>query len=263
MANGTYFLDGSFTPDKEYCMNRLPVVYQPDVARADLEYKLVFVDDDMKTEALPQTNNIKTIVTLEDKIDIERKGIQSVQGTLYSRFACFGNGSLHALHDKPNGFYRRQLLLTTREQPADRKDDPFLNGKLRTERDGIFLWALEGLHRLIRNNYRFTISQRTAENLEAAMEQGNNILAFLKSEGYFKIKTGAKCKSTGFYKVYMRWCQDNLEKPFTVATFIHHLRDHQKSLGIIYDDKCIGTNGGFHNVDLNPFVPVDTPCPWD
>ena len=52
-------------------------------ARADLEYKLVFVDDDMKTKALPQTNNIKTIVTLEDKIDIERKGVQSVQGTLY------------------------------------------------------------------------------------------------------------------------------------------------------------------------------------
>ena len=58
-------------------------------ARADLEYKLLLVDDDMKTEALPQTNNIKTLVTLEDKIDIERKGQQSVQGTLYVRFACF------------------------------------------------------------------------------------------------------------------------------------------------------------------------------
>lgn len=76
-------------------------------AHADLEYKLLLVDDDMKTEALPQTNNIKTLVTLEDKIDIERKGQQSVQGTLYVRFACFGNGSLHALYDKSNGFYRR------------------------------------------------------------------------------------------------------------------------------------------------------------
>ena len=46
-------------------------------ARADLEYKLLLVDDDMKTEALPQTNNLKTLVTLEDKIDIERKGMQS------------------------------------------------------------------------------------------------------------------------------------------------------------------------------------------
>ena len=69
----------------------------------------------MKTEALPQTNNIKTLVTLEDKIDIERKGQQSVQGTLYVQFACFGNGILHALYDKSNGFYRRQLLLTTKE----------------------------------------------------------------------------------------------------------------------------------------------------
>lgn len=35
-------------------------------ARADLEYKLVLVDDDMRMEALPSTNNIKSIVTLED-----------------------------------------------------------------------------------------------------------------------------------------------------------------------------------------------------
>ncbi len=88
----------------------------------------------MKTEALPQTNNIKTLVTLEDKIDIERKGQQSVQGTLYVRFACFGNGSLHALYDKSNGFYRRQLLLTTKEKPVGRVDDPFLIDKMRNEK---------------------------------------------------------------------------------------------------------------------------------
>ena len=232
-------------------------------ARADLEYKLLLVDDDMKTEALPQTNNIKTLVTLEDKIDIERKGQQSVQGTLYVRFACFGNGSLHALYDKSNGFYRRQLLLTTKEKPVGRVDDPFLIDKMRNEKEGILLWALEGLHRLIRNNYQFTISERTAANLKEAMEQGNNILGFLKSEGYFEIRQGAKCKSTDFYKVYKRWCLDNLEKPLAASTFIHHLKDNQKSLGIVYDDKCIGTNRGFHNVDVDLFLPVDVPSPWD
>ena len=232
-------------------------------ARADLEYKLLLVDDDMKTEALPQTNNIKTLVTLEDKIDIERKGQQSVQGTLYVRFACFGNGSLHALYDKSNGFYRRQLLLTTKEKPLGRVDDPFLIDKMRNEKEGILLWALEGLHRLIQNNYQFTISERTAANLKEAMEQGNNILGFLKSEGYFEIRKGAKCKSTDFYKVYERWCLDNLEKPLAASTFIHHLKDNQKSLGIVYDDKCIGTNRGFHNVAVDLFLPVDVPSPWD
>ena len=72
--------------------------------------------------------------------------------------------------------------------------------------------GIGGLHRLIQNNYQFTISERTAANLKEAMEQGNNILGFLKSEGYFEIRQGAKCKSTDFYKVYERWCLDNLEK---------------------------------------------------
>ena len=89
-------------------------------------------------------------------------------------------------------------MLTTKEKPVGRVDDPFLIDKIRNEKEGILLWALEGLHRLIRNNYRFTISERTAANLKEAMEQGNNILGFLKSEGYFEIRQGAKCKSTDF-----------------------------------------------------------------
>ena len=32
MANGTLFLDGTFTEDKEYCRNRLPVAYVPEAA---------------------------------------------------------------------------------------------------------------------------------------------------------------------------------------------------------------------------------------
>lgn len=60
-----------------------------------------------------------------------------------------------------------------------------------------------------------------------------------------------------------RWCLDNLEKPLAASTFIHHLKDNQKSLGIVYDDKYIGTNRGFHNVDIDLFLPVDVPSPWD
>ena len=54
-----------------------------------------------------------------------------------------------------------------------------------------------------------------------------------------------------------------VEKPLAASTFIHHLKDNQKSLGIVYDDKCIGTNRGFHNVDIDLFLPVDVPSPWD
>ena len=54
-----------------------------------------------------------------------------------------------------------------------------------------------------------------------------------------------------------------VDTPLAASTFIHHLKDNQKSLGIVYDDKCIGTNRGFHNVDVDLFLPVDVPSPWD
>ena len=56
-------------------------------SQADLEYRLLMVDDDMKLEALKDTSYIKTIVTLEDKMDLERKSKQKrKQGNLYVRF---------------------------------------------------------------------------------------------------------------------------------------------------------------------------------
>lgn len=113
-------------------------------ARADLEGKLLMVDDDLDMNALTKTNYVKSIVTAELRMDLERKKEQSYQGQLYVRFLCFGNGALTALHDRSDGFFRRQIILTTKDKPADRFDDPFLAEKLIAEKEGIFLWMLEG-----------------------------------------------------------------------------------------------------------------------
>lgn len=51
-----------------------------------------------------KANHIKSIVTLEDQIDLERKGQQSFQGVVYARLIAFGNGGLHALYDKTDGY---------------------------------------------------------------------------------------------------------------------------------------------------------------
>lgn len=174
VANGTFFLNGTFSEAKDFCVNRLPIRYVPDApppvkwltflddllepddiltlqefmgyclipstkgqkmliitgrggegksrlglvlrallggnmntgsiakvetspfARADLEHQLLLVDDDMKLEALPQTNHIKAIVTAELPMDLEKKGKQSYQGQLYVRFIGLGNGTLHS-----------------------------------------------------------------------------------------------------------------------------------------------------------------------
>ena len=306
VANGTYFLNGTFTKDKTYCNNRMRVNYNPNApqpqkwlhflsdllvpediptlqeylgyclipstkgqkmlmligkggegksriglvmrsilgdsmnttsiqkiennrfSRADLENKLLMVDDDMDMSALPKTNYIKSIVTAECKMDLERKGVQSYQSQLYARFLCFGNGALTALHDQSDGFFRRQIVLTTKDRPADRTDDPFLVEKLMSEMEGIFLWCLEGLHRLLANNYQFTISGQAVENVETVKRSSNNVIEFLQSEGYIRFKADAEASSKALYEAYKLWCEDNVRKPMSASRLSSELAQNER-----------------------------------
>ena len=201
-------------------------------ARADLEHVLVMVDDDMKLEALPQTNYIKTIITAELPLDLERKSRQSYQGELYCRFLGFGNGSLKALYDRSDGFFRRQIILTARRRDRDRIDDPYLSEKLTAEKEGIFLWCLEGLRRLIAQNYAFTISDRARENMREAVSDGNNAVEFMASEGYIELKADEEISSRQLYSIYEQWCTDNAMKPLSQRSFWLFLSENQDTYNL-------------------------------
>ena len=188
-------------------------------ARADLEHILLCVDDDMRMEALRQTNYVKSIVTAQGKMDLERKGKQSYQGWMFARLLAFSNGDLQALYDRSDGFYRRQLVLTTKEKPMDRADDPDLAEKMKAEAEGIFLWAFEGLQRLVANNFKFTESDRIRENREAVKRDNNNIFDFMDSEGYIQRKADASISSKDFYEIYRMWCEENSLAPLKARSF--------------------------------------------
>ncbi len=188
-------------------------------ARADLEHILLCVDDDMRMEALRQTNYVKSIVTAQGKMDLERKGKQSYQGWMFARLLAFSNGDLQALYDRSDGFYRRQLVLTTKEKPDGRVDDPDLAEKMKGEAEGIFLWAFEGLQRLVGSNFKFTESQRTIENREAVKRDNNNVFDFLESEGYVRLKVNMSISSKELYAIYRMWCDENNLTPLKNRSF--------------------------------------------
>lgn len=332
VTNGTLFLDGSFTEDKEYCRNRLTVAYSPGApvperwisflhelldkediptlqeymgyclipttkaqkmlmlvgkggegksrigavlrailgdnmvngnlnkvetnrfARADLEHALLMVDDDMKTEGLPQTNYLKSIITAELPMDLEKKSQQSYQGELHCRFLGFGNGLLKALYDRSDGFFRRQIILTTKRKSKDRVDDPFLSEKLIAEKKGIFLWMLEGLKRLIANNYKFTISEKAKENMTEAVSDGNNIVEFIASEGYFRFKADYEVSTKDLYAVYKIWCEDNSLKPLSERSFSTFLHENEDRYNLEATNNVYIGNGrrvrGFMGIEL-------------
>ena len=188
-------------------------------ARADLEHILLCVDDDMKIEALKQTNYIKSIVTAQGKMDLERKGTQSYQGWMFARLLAFSNGDLQALYDRSDGFYRRQLVLTTKRKNPGRIDDPNLGEKLKVEAEGVFLWAFAGLQRLVSNNFKFTESFRILENRESARRDYNNIYSFLESDGYIRLKADSSISSKELYAIYRMWCDENSLTPLKARSF--------------------------------------------
>ena len=188
-------------------------------ARADLEHIHLLIDDDMRMEALRQTNYVKSLVTAQGRMDLEKKGRQSYQGWMFARLLAFSNGDLQALYDRSDGFYRRQLVLTTKEKPVGRADDPDLAEKMKAEAEGIFLWAFEGLQRLVANNFKFSESDRIRENREAVKRDNNNIFDFMESEGYIRCKADASISSKDFYEIYRMWCEENSLAPLKARSF--------------------------------------------
>ena len=212
-------------------------------ARADLEHQLLMVDDDMKMEALKSTHYLKSLITAEMPMDLERKGEQSYQGEMYVRFLAFSNGDLESLYDHSDGFYRRQLILSVKKKPLDREDDPFLADKLCDEIEGIFLWCLEGLRRLIANNYRFTESARTRDNRMEAKQEADNVLLFLRSEGYIRLKADSTITSADLYAIYCIWCNDNIYKPLAARTVSMTLKKHADEFGLEHDNHITNSLG--------------------
>ena len=203
-------------------------------ARADLEHKLLMVDDDMRMENLPTTSNLKAVITSEGPMDLEKKGIQSYQGLMYCRLMAFSNGFLRSANDDSWGFFRRQLILTTKPRPKNRVDDPFLSEKLFGERDAIFRWALEGLYRLRKNNYQFTMSDKARGNLQSAIDESNNVVSFLNSKGSFTFDHKGSITSKAFYNIYRMWCEDNAEPPLDQRKVIGYVRSHAHEYGLTY-----------------------------
>ena len=218
-------------------------ISQDRFARADLEHILLCVDDDMQMQALKQTNYVKSIVTAQGRMDLERKKKQSYQGWMYSRLLAFSNGDLQSLYDRSDGFYRRQLVLTTKEKPAERVDDPDLAEKMKAEAEGIFLWAFEGLQRLVANNFKFTESDRIRANRETVKRDNNNIFDFMESEGYIRYTPEGKIPASELYQIYEMWCRENAMAAFKSRSFSDAMVAHHTKFGLTRTNTILNSAG--------------------
>ena len=111
------------------------------------------------------------------------------------------------------------------------------------EAEGIFLWTLEGLRRLIDNDYRFTISEQAQENMRAAVADGNNAIEFMQSTGYIAFEPNAAASSKDLYAAYKLWCEDNAYNALSMKSFCNFLNQNAGTYHIEHTNNIYIGNG--------------------
>ena len=152
----------------------------------------------------------------------------------------------------------------------------FLDGLLYAEdiptlQEFIFLWAFEGLQRLVANNFKFTESDRIRENREAVKRDNNNIFDFMESEGYIRRKADASISSKDFYEIYRMWCEENSLAPLKARSFSDAMIANARKFNLEHCNNITNSAGrrvwGFMGVEavarphINGFYDV-SPCTY-
>ena len=188
------------------------------------------------------------------------------QGWMFARLLAFSNGDLQSLYDRSNGFYRRQLILTTKERPPDRVDDPDIAEKMCCELEGIFLWAFEGLQRLVANHFRFTESAHARSNRETVKQDANNVLLFMEAGDYIRLTPEGKVGSQELYEIYTVWCRENGFSPLKNRSFSEFLIANQKKYSIEHSNNLTNLVGrrvwGFTGIEPVLKLPLRTADGW-
>lgn len=97
-----------------------------------------------------------------------------------------------------------------------------------------------GLHRLLANRYQFTISERSIQNLEAAMADSDNLTQFMQATAYVRFKPDTEERSTYLYRAYTKWCEDNLESPVPQKKFSQFLLKNAGKYGLTFSKHIFG-----------------------
>ncbi|MYL54183.1 hypothetical protein GLW08_12630 [Pontibacillus yanchengensis] len=88
-----------------------------------------------------------------------------------------------------------------------KKKDPTLKYKLEKELDFILMWALEGLHRLMKNGWKFTQNDKSEDLKAEYKKESNPIMTFI--EDYCELDPSNETPRANLFIAWQNFCQQN------------------------------------------------------
>lgn len=187
---------------------------------AELFGKLANIFADLPTKNIDDNGIFKALVG-EDYLTVEKKNKNpfSFQSSARLLFSC--NSIPKNYGDRSEGFYRRLIIIRFNHTVPQDKRDPELLEKFRMEADGIFLFALEGLRRLMNNHYVFSETQVNADELQQYREESDSVLSFVKD--YCELDAEYSAGSTELFNAYKGYCEECGLKPYSQKNFVQQI----------------------------------------
>lgn len=184
--------------------------------------KLANIFSDLPTKNIDDNGIFKALVG-EDSIEAEKKHKDEFSFKNHARLLFSCNSIPRNCGDRSSGFYRRLIILRFDKSVPEEKRDPYLLDKLRGEADGIFMFALEGLKRLMENEFVFSETEKNAKELKQYREDSDSVLSFFNDCCVIKEGTGEG--STYLYDMYRNYCKDSGYLPCSQKRFVQTLME--------------------------------------
>lgn len=186
-------------------------------ARAELVGKILNVsaENEFNEKGL-NTQQIKTIVS-GDNIRVENK---YEKGFSYKPICklVFALNALPVAIDKSHGFYRRLVIVPFRRVFKGTEVDKNLLQKLLEELPGIFNFAMEGLKRLIEQDFNFSTSNAINQAVSSYKNEQNPAIPFVADH----IQAGRpedRLGTNDLFEFFQVWCRRTGETEFAATTF--------------------------------------------
>lgn len=183
----------------------------------ELKDKLLNACGETATEPL-QVTQFKAIAA-GDRMQAEVKYKQDVKFLPIAKHMISMN-EFPGVPDKTDAFFRRLIVMEYKTKFSGQDDDKDLPKKLHEELDGIFIWALEGLKRVLERK-EMTMPESTIKAKKRFRARVNPVLSFV--DEICDLGEAYTSSPPVVYKTYKAWCEDGQTKPLGKVRFYEQL----------------------------------------
>lgn len=184
-----------------------------------MQNKLVNLATETNTRDPVSTEIFKAAVA-GDPITAERKYGEPYVFRPFAKWILAMN-DVPVVPDKSYGFERRILIMNFPRRFEDHEIDPELPDKLRVNIDGIFLWSLLGLQRLLKNN-GFVVPEPVTKEKSRFLHALYPLLSYIDER--LQVTDGMAVHCPKVFADYRDWCKESGHRAFARNKFYEQLQ---------------------------------------